>query len=314
MSPADLLLLLDEAAAWVVRTRDPAFRHWEALTAWLEADPARNEAYEAALDAHEAAALLRDAPAEPVMSAPPRDRRHRPLAGAAMAAALVGLIGTPFLLHRHDRYMVATGAGEQRTLRLPDGSVIAMNGDSRITLDRKQPRLARLDAGEASFSVVHDDARPFVVKTGRTRILDVGTVFDVLRRPDATDVAVAEGAVVYDPAGAGVKLTAGRTLHDPDDGPIEIGDAPGEAIGAWRQGRLIYRDAPLAAVASDLARATGNRIAVDPALAARGFTGTIQIRGLDRATLPGRLARLAGARALHGADGWRLTSDGATPP
>lgn len=309
MSPANPSLL-DEAATWVVRTRDPAFRDWETFTLWLEADPARNEAYGAALDAHDAAGLLVNAPVEPAEPVVLAGRRRWPFAGAAMAAALAGVIGTPFLLDRHDRYTVATGAGEQRAVRLPDGSVIAMNGDTRITLDRKAPRLARLDAGEASFSIVHDDADPFVVEAGGTKIQDVGTTFNVVRHADATDVAVARGAVVYDPKGAGVKLTAGRTLHDPDRGPIEIGDAPREAIGAWRRGRLIYRDAPLGVVAGDLARATGDRIVLDPALAARSFTGTIELRGVDRAQLPGRLARLAGARAQHVAGGWRLMPEG----
>ena len=307
MSPANPSLL-DEAATWVARTRDPAFRDWEAFTLWLEADPVRNDAYEAALDAHDAAGLLVNAPVElapPVVVLAER-RRWRPFAGAAMAAALVGLIGTPFLLNQHDRYTVSTGPGEQRAMRLPDGTVIAMNGDTRVTLDRKAPRLALLDDGEAAFSVVHDEAHPFVVESGGTQIQDVGTVFNVVRRADATDVAVAQGSVLYDPKGAGVMLTAGRTLHDPDKGPIEIGDAPSEAIGAWRRGRLIYRDAPLGVVASDLARATGDRIAIDPALATRSFTGTIELRGVDRAELPGRLARLAGARAQPVAGGWRL--------
>lgn len=312
MSPADPSLL-DEAATRVVRTRDPAFRDWEALTLWLEADALRNDAYEAALDAHDAAGLLLPAPVEPALPVALAGRRRRwPFAGAALAAALASLIGTPFLLGRHDRYAVTTAAGEQRAVRLPDGSVIAMNGDTRITLDRKAPRRARLDAGEASFSIVHDEADPFVVEAGGTKIQDVGTVFDVVRQADATDVAVAQGAVVYDPRGAGVKLTAGRTLHDPDAGPIEIGDAPSDAIGAWRRGRLIYRDAPLGVVAGDLARATGDRIAVDPALAARGFTGTIEIRGVDRAALPERLARLAAARARHVGGGWLLMPERAS--
>lgn len=38
------------AQRWAIRVGDPAFDDWEALTAWLEADPAHLAAYEAAVD------------------------------------------------------------------------------------------------------------------------------------------------------------------------------------------------------------------------------------------------------------------------
>ena len=47
----------DEAALWMARARDPRFGDWDALTEWLEADPAHNLAYEAAFAAHDMAGL-----------------------------------------------------------------------------------------------------------------------------------------------------------------------------------------------------------------------------------------------------------------
>lgn len=42
---------LNEAARhWAIRVGDPAFDDWDALTAWLEADPQHLAAYEAAID------------------------------------------------------------------------------------------------------------------------------------------------------------------------------------------------------------------------------------------------------------------------
>ena len=38
--------LQDEAAAWAVRTGDPAFDDWDGFTAWLERDPAHARAYD----------------------------------------------------------------------------------------------------------------------------------------------------------------------------------------------------------------------------------------------------------------------------
>lgn len=39
----------EAARLWAVRVGDPAFDDWDALTRWLEADPAHLAAYEAAV-------------------------------------------------------------------------------------------------------------------------------------------------------------------------------------------------------------------------------------------------------------------------
>lgn len=316
MSLADPALL-DAAALWVARTRDPSFRDWDAFTNWLEADARHNDAYETALDAHDAAGELGGARALPVAALSTGDRvpprhRWRP-AWFAAAAALTAAVAVPSFLPRHDIYAIATKAGEQRSVRLPDGTQIALNGDSHLLIDRAHPRAVQLDRGEASFTVVHDAANPFAVTAGGTRIEDVGTVFNVTRGKDATDVAVAEGSVVYDPDGAQVKLGAGRTLHDPDGGMIEVAQADPATIGAWRHGRLVYRDALLGVVAADLSRATGQRVTVAPDVAIRAFSGSIMFRGVPMTRLFGRVAALTGTRAVRDGTGWRLSSGSSAP-
>ena len=304
--------LHEEAAMWLVRTREPAGADWEAFAAWLEADPAHNDAYEAAFDAHDAAGGLIATPELPsvreaITPEPARSSRLRPLWAGVAAAALVAAIALPALLPRHHRFVVATAPGEQRSIRLPDGTIVAMNGDTRLVLDRAAARAVKLAAGEASFTVVHDAANPFVVSTGETTIEDVGTVFDVVRSADATDVAVVSGSVLYDPAGAGMKLKPGQTLHDPDRGMTEIGDAAPSAIGSWRQGRLVYRRAPIGIVARDLARMIGP-IRVAPEVGSRSFSGTIVVRGVERRHLFARLAALLNVAVSHDTGGWRLAS------
>ncbi|WP_077148602.1 hypothetical protein [Sphingopyxis sp. KK2] len=42
--------LTEIAQRWAIRVADPAFDDWDALTAWLEADPTHLAAYEAAVD------------------------------------------------------------------------------------------------------------------------------------------------------------------------------------------------------------------------------------------------------------------------
>ena len=173
---------------------------------------------------------------------------------------------------------IATAPGEHRVVNLPDGTRIALNGGSRLVLDKSNGRTARLEQGEAMFSVVHDETRPFTVDAGGARMMDLGTRFDVIRTLHGSEVSVAEGAVLYDPDGAAVRLGPGKMLRRSDASPVvEVSQVDPAAVGAWRTGHFVYRDAPLWRVAEDMARATGQRIAVDPGVANRAFTGAILV-------------------------------------
>jgi len=291
----------DEAALWMARTRDPRFSDWDALTEWLEASPAHNLAYEAAFAGHDLAGVLGEAgtgraTAEPVAppTRTPRWRRHGlvggGLLGTAAAAAAVFAMLAPY--GATTTQMVAeTRPGEHRLIRLSDGSEIALNGSSRIVLDRSNERTARLERGEAMFSVVHDETRPFTVDADGARMVDLGTKFDVVRTARGSEVSVAEGAVLYDPNGAAVRLGPGRQLRRVDGSQIvEVSQTDPTTIGAWRTGRLVYRDAPLWRVADDVSRATGTRIVVDRSATNLPFTGAIVVSGVQREALARRLA------------------------
>jgi len=53
------------ARRWAIRVADPAFDDWDALTLWIEADPAHLAAYEAAVEGEEwADRALRPEPKE----------------------------------------------------------------------------------------------------------------------------------------------------------------------------------------------------------------------------------------------------------
>lgn len=304
----------DQAALWMAQARDPRFADWDALTEWLEADPAHNLAYETAFAAHDLAGQLATAPGQERVgiipaSAPPWRRRGLIGGGVtgvvAAAAALLALI-LP-LGPQAAEIVAETGPGQHRLVHLKDGTEIALNGDTRIVLDRTNGRTARLERGEAMFSVVHDEMRPFTVDVGGTRMIDLGTRFDVLRNGRGSEVAVAEGAVLYDPEGAAVRLGPGRMLRKAEHSQIvEVSQTDPSTVGAWRSGQLVYREAPLWRVADDLSRAMGARIAVDPAVANRPFTGAITFGSADRATLARRLGAVLNVAVAQQPDGLYL--------
>jgi transmembrane sensor len=296
----------EEALGWVIRTRDPDFTDWDGFTAWLEAAPGNVAAYDAL--------MLRDSemdsyiPVEPVAmpvaanDAGPR-RGWRWIGGGAVAAVLVATVSLA-VLTRHDYYSVTTRPGEIRTIALDDGTRVELNGGTTMRFDRKDARFAALDAGEAAFTVRHDEANPFRVTVGDAVFEDAGTVFNIVHADGATRIGVSEGKVIYNPQAEAIALPAGRALADDAQG-LRVMDVAPAAVASWRQGQLIYTNAPVAQVAQDAARSLGLALRTTPQAAAMRFTGTIRL-DRDPARFLGEAAPLMGLTAVRQGDGWLL--------
>lgn len=302
---------LEEAARlWAVRVQDPAFADWDGFTAWLEDDPARLAAYEAAVaDANWAAALIAAVPA-PAVGSPARPKRRWSLGrgvAVAAAAAVAVIGGWGFVERDAPPQQVATAPGEHRTIDLADGSQIALNGGSRVTIDPDTPRHVVLEQGEARFAVRHDAGDPFVVMAGGTRLLDAGTVFNVVREGEALEVAVAEGAVIYEPGPGEVRLAPGDTLRRAGKGSaVILGKADPQAIGSWASGELYYDDASLDQVARDLTRSLGRPVRTAEGAGRLPITGTLRLEGS-----PDEIVRRAGpflgVDFVENGEGWTMS-------
>jgi transmembrane sensor len=309
----------DEALDWVRRIHDPTFSDWEGHAVWLEADPHNLVAFdEASLMIEVATADLTPPRLRAVSSAPINDNAAGPVVaqrrwsrwgaglGTAVAAGFVAVIAVPSMMHGGARpYMLQTGAGERHSITLADGTTIALNGDTRVRLDHGNARIAVLEQGEAFFTVKHDAEHPFAVRAGEASFQDVGTAFDVVHSAGFTQVAVREGAVLYNPDSAAVRLDGGQSLHIADNAAT-VATVDTAAVGGWRAGRLLYRDAPLAEVAGDVARSIGEPVTVDRALAQRRFSGVVMIDA-DRPLMFKRMAAAMGVEIRHAPrGGWML--------
>lgn len=296
----------DQALAWVVRVRDREFADWEAFESWLAAAPAHAEAYHRL--AMEDRALDDILPVrEPLAPMPMPVSQNRkwawPAAGAAVAALLVGVIAVRMPGVASQRYEVATRAGERRAVTLEEGTSILLNGGSALILDRKDNRFAELKRGEALFTVRHDAARPFAVQVGADRLVDLGTRFDVVCTQGEMRVAVAEGAVLYNPEGQKLALNPGDMLRVTDKVALRTKVVP-DQVGGWRDGRFVYAGESLSRVAEDLSRYAGTRVEVSPDLAAQPFRGVISITDPSKLEELGPLFR---ARVQRTRDGWLIS-------
>lgn len=296
-----------EAIDWAIALRDPRLADWPGFTSWLEASPHNAAAYDqVAIADDQLGSTLAALPPAAVSANDNAPRWGMRFVG--VAAAVLALVSYPAYQALTPTYAEETAAGAPRTIIIADGSVIDLNGGTRLTLDKRNPRLVMLEYGEARFHVKHDEAAPFTVRTGGAVIEDVGTVFNVTRVDGQTDVAVAEGSVLFNPRLENILLVRGRSLRA-RDGQSELvtRSLDPASIGSWASGRLSYAAAPYGEVVAAVSRSLGTPIRVAPNLAERRFTGTILIDRKDPQAL-NRIAALMGVAATRNGAGWQLSA------
>lgn len=314
---------VEQAIAWHLRLKDADEDAWIEFAEWLGADPAHNSAYEAVADGdarilplleratfptsdeHQRSAELSNHE-DVVVDAEGEIVRRSPWRWGVLAAsiAIAGVLGVQMLPDA--TYEIETAAGETRTVSLADGSEIQLNGSTRIVLDKDDSRSVEIVQGEARFAVRHDDADPFTVVAGEQRLVDIGTVFNVVHTDRQLRVGVAEGAVRFEGTAQTVTLRAGDSIAADKGGNIRISRSPVASIGSWAAGRLVFDQAPLQQVADDVSRSIGVSFTLPPPLGSRSFSGVIQTDG-DQDAVRARLEQLIGEKIV--ADGTRWSVD-----
>ena len=301
----------EAALDWLVRTNDPKFDRWDDFIAWLEASPAHADAYHR-LAASEAEMLplveALETPVEtPAKSAPDR-RMGRRLAAAASVAIFVAA-ATAVVAPRLTPVEHSTGAGEMRTIALGGQDQLVMNGGTRLALSGWDRRTVRLEQGQVLLRLRDAGQGKVELVSGDLHLIDVGTVFEVARDGTDTRVIVSEGAVVADPAGARLKITAGQRL-DTEDGAqmLKATAAEASSVGSFESGQLVYLEEPLENVVADLRRSAGIDFSADPSISGRRFSGTLSIREVRRD--PQSLGPLLGVSIERSTLGWKLKGKG----
>lgn len=220
-----------------------------------------------------------------------RRNRHwlRRFLGTAAAALLTtGLIWAGLHFTQSQTFRVAHG--DQRTVRLEDGSLVHLNSDAEVRV-RYTPNERRIELvqGQALFKVAKNRARPFRVTAGGTEVVAVGTQFDVDRQAQATTVTVIEGKVdiVNPPQGAitvstpdqrspRIRLAAGEQVRVKTAGIVtETRAADLQVATAWMRREIVANGRPIGELAEEYNRYLPTPILIeDEALRQRQVTGT----------------------------------------
>jgi transmembrane sensor len=204
---------LEQAVEWFLRLRSDSAREEDLpeLQRWIESDPQNAVAYQqvcaswAAVGSHASAPEVVVGRRDALENARKAGRRRwtaclawRPRIAqvAASAGMLVVLaLGSWFVTAQHSS-VYATEIGEQRTVTLKDGSVIAIDARSRVRVRyTERERLVSLEQGQARFTVAKDPLRPFRVHARDQTVVALGTQFDVELISENVLVTLIEGHI-----------------------------------------------------------------------------------------------------------------------
>lgn len=280
-----------EAAAWIVRLHGPqrSPELEEGFRSWLASDPENGRQFERVTDVWEAGST--PVPGVPRLRSWPT---ARPVRGwMAMAAVLVAVIGLGvWVAHR---FLIdpsyATGIGEQRIVRLDDGSRLSLNSNTRVSVSYgATERRLRIESGEAYFEVAPNRARPFIVIAGDRRVTAVGTAFAVRYEPDRTAITLVEGRVAVSAATPKVSISPQgseqpETPREPflmragerltfEGAVAKLDTPPTDAMIAWRRGEVMLDKTTLADAVAEMNRYDDVTLVIDdPSIAGLRVSG-----------------------------------------
>ncbi len=185
----------------------------------------------------------------------------------------------------------ATHLGGQRQVRLEDGSIITLNTDSSLNIQRDGPALSvQILRGEAYFNMVPNPHRRMIVSAGdQFTVRDIGTIFDVrLSDQGGGQVTVQKGQVQLSvPQVTGVQLHQNQQATvDSDSSHVKVYTrnlSPKEIERhlAWLQHHLDFDCTPVAEAAKEF-----NRYNPTPIEVMDEAAGKVQVGGVFLNTDP----------------------------
>lgn len=172
----------------------------------------------------------------------------------AVATLIPVLLGVYFYVDNrsagHTMIEVVVPNGEQREIILPDGSQVWLNAGSTLQYAKQfngDSRLIQL-TGEACFSVVKNEKKPFIVKTAHLSVKVVGTEFNVraYASENRTTTTLNTGKVQVQLLSSHTtqektyKLEPNQQLVYQNNGEVQVEDVIADEVTDWRNGTLLF--------------------------------------------------------------------------
>jgi ferric-dicitrate binding protein FerR (iron transport regulator) len=215
-----------------------------------------------------------------------------------VAAAVAVLVVTGVAGYRYLRTtgpaQVHTVYGETRSVTLPDGSTVLLNGNSTLTYaaewSEQTPREVWLE-GEGFFKITKKNSPrgrvKFVTHAGKLDITVLGTQFNVNTRHGTTAVTLLEGKVqLQNPHNRQTRVLemkpGDHALLPSGIENVEIRHEKLERYAAWTHQLFVFENTPLREVAAQLRDTYGLEVVFeDSELANRRLTANLSNQNLE---------------------------------
>ncbi|WP_430972782.1 FecR family protein [Sunxiuqinia rutila] len=182
---------------------------------------------------------------------------------------------------------VVAPIGTRTIVDLPDGSKVWLNAGSQLTyppIFANSGRTVHLE-GEAFFEVSKDET-PFNVENFGPTIKVYGTEFNVnaYEEEEVVTVALVEGSVSLAKSGGELFLEPGEvSFFDKSSETIHVERKNLERFLCWREGRFIFRKAPLNSILRVLQRQYNVEFELaNPQLGSHPYNATFQNESLEQ--------------------------------
>jgi transmembrane sensor len=199
-----------------------------------------------------------------------------------IAAGLLMLFGIWKIWIQNQSINVIAEKGKMVEYRLPDGSDVRMNADSRITLDKKNfknKRSIRLE-GEAFFNVTK--GTPFTISASRGEIRVLGTSFNAYSRTNAFKVSCITGKVLVTSGIHSVTIIPGESAELKGNDLMRFTDSKINSASSWIEGEFYFDNSPLKTVLDEMERQFNVKFAGQN-FENRFFTGSFTNKDLKEA-------------------------------
>ncbi len=172
---------------------------------------------------------------------------------AAIAIALLGIAFLANYLINQGNISQVAAKGEKKTILLPDGSLVFLNSNSRISYSKNFKNNRGLELmGEAYFEVKSNPERPFMVETEKIKTRVLGTSFNIKAYKNSnTKVSVNSGRVEVELKEISEKIVLIKnqqiSLRNP--GAPMLSEDNSEDFNAWTKNTIVLKNTPLDEVA-----------------------------------------------------------------
>jgi transmembrane sensor len=173
---------------------------------------------------------------------------------SSIAAGLLLLFGIWRIWLYNPVTEVIAAKGQHIDYRLPDGSLVKINSDSRISFQKKDftsHRVLLLD-GEAYFEITKGNS--FIINTKLADVKILGTTFNIFSRDNDFRVSCITGKVQVSDKKGSLIINPGETASVADDRLINYSDKNIETSNSWISGEFYFENAPLKAVFDEIER------------------------------------------------------------